>query len=178
MNKKRDRIKADAVQHWVPADRDEVNAAIDEIGTLQRERLRIEAAMNDEMAEVKARHDAKAKPAGDRLAELAKGVQLYCEANRTQLTQDGKVKFHSFATGEVKWRLTPFAVSISKAGEVLALLKAKGMQQYVRTKEEVDKEALLADRTAVGDSIKGVKFGQKEEFSVIPNESQIEQVQS
>lgn len=176
--KKNQKIKADAVEHWVPANRDEVNAAISEIGCLQRERLRIEAQMNDEMAAVKARYDADAKIPGERIAELAKGVQLYCEANRVQLTKDGKVKFHTFATGEVKWRLTPFAVSLSKVADVLALIKAKGLPQYIRTKEEVDKDALLADREAIGDSIKGVRFVQKEEFSIVPAESRIEEVQA
>lgn len=175
---KKTRIKSDAVEHWVPADRDEVNAAIAEIGMLQRERLRIEAEMNDELAAVKARYDAEAKAPGERLAELAKGVQLYCEANRVALTKDGKVKFHTFATGEVKWRMTPFAVSLKNVAEVLALLKAKGLRQYIRTKEDVDKEALLTDREKLAEPIKGVNFVQKEEFSIVPAESRIEEVQA
>ncbi len=175
---KKIRIKADAVEHWVPSDRDEVNAAIAEIGMLQRERLRIETAMNDEIAAIKARYDAEAKVPGERIAELAKGIQLYCEANRVALTKDGKVKFHVFATGEVKWRLTPFAVALKNVKEVLALLKAKGLMDYIRSKEDVDKEALLADRELLGASIKGVSFVQKEEFSIVPAESRIEEVQA
>jgi phage host-nuclease inhibitor protein Gam len=175
MSKKK--IKAEAVTHWVPADRDQVNEAIAEMGTLQRERVRIEAAMNDKLAAVKARYEALAKPKGDRIAELALGVKLWCEANRATLTKDGRVKFHEFATGVVKWRLTPWAVSLKNVAEVLALLKAKGLTQYIRTKEEIDKEALLADRESLGDSIKGVRIGQKEEFSIEPAATKIEEVQ-
>lgn len=176
MSKKR--IKTDAVAHWVPANRDEVNEAIAEMGRLQRERERINADMNDEMAVIKLVHDAQAKPLGERISELSKGVQLWCEANRATLTNDGKVKFHEFATGVVKWRMTPFSVALSKVGDLLGLLKASGKEQYIRSTESIDKEALLADREAIGDSIKGVTFKQKEEFSVIPHESKIEEVQS
>jgi phage host-nuclease inhibitor protein Gam len=175
MSKKK--IKADAVTHWVPADRDQVNEAIAEMGRLQRERVRIESEMNDEIAKVKARYDADAKPMGARIAELAKGVKLYCEANRAALTKEGRVKFHEFASGVVKWRLTPWAVNLKNVAEVMSLIKAKGLLQYIRTKEEIDKEALLADRETLGDSIKGVTIGQKEEFTIEPNESRIEEVQ-
>ena len=176
---KKTRIKSDAVEHWVPADRDQVNEAIAEIGRHQRERERIQADMNDRMAAIKAEHDAAAKPLGARINELAKGVQLWCEANRTALTREGKVKFHEFATGVVKWRLTPWSVAVSKVADVLALLKAKGLgDAYIRTKEEIDKEALLAAReTLDADPIKGITFKQREEIAIVPNESRIEEVQ-
>lgn len=173
------RIKAEAVQHWVPDNREAVNEAIAEIGRLQRERERIQADMNDRIATLKAEHDASAKPHAERITELVKGVQLWCEANRAALTRDGKVKFHEFATGVVKWRLTPWSVSLSKAAEVLALLKAKALKQYVREKEEIDREALLADREAlVANPIKGITFKQREEIAIVPHESKIEEVQS
>lgn len=179
MSKSNNRIKADAVQHWVPENRDAVNDAIAEIGRLQRDRERIQADMNDRMAKLKAEHDAAAKPHAERLSELVKGVQLWCEANRAALTKDGKVKFHEFATGIVKWRNTPWSASVSKVADVLALLKAKGLLKYVRTKEEVDKDKLLADREVlVAEPIKGITFKQREEIAIVPHESKIEEVQS
>lgn len=177
MSKKTTRIKTDAVDHWVPADRDQVNEAIAEIGRLQRERARIETHLNDEQAQVKARHDAEAKPLGERIGELHKGVSLWCEANRARLTQDGKVKFHDFATGQVKWRLRPPSISIRGVDAVLSTLKKLGLDRFVRTKEEIDKEALLRE-TDVAKTIGGVTVSQREDFVVVPNESQIEEVQS
>lgn len=178
MSNKKSRQKVAAVDHWVPQTRDEVNDAIAELGRHQRERARIQASMNDEIAAVKAKHEGNAKPLGDRIAELTKGIHLWCEANRTRLTDGGKVKFHEFATGLVKWRLTPWSVAVSKVSDVLALLKAKGMSQFIRTKEELDKEALLDAREAMTDQVKGLSFKQKEEFAVIPHESNLEEVQS
>ena len=177
MSKKSTRIKAEAVEHWVPRDRDEVNAAIAELGNHQRERARIEADMNDQLATVKANFDALAKPFGERISELTKGLHLWCEANRAQLTQDGKVKFHDFATGQVKWRLRPPSIAIRGADAVLKTLKAMGMGRFIRSKEEVDKEALLRELD-VAQSIGGITVSQKEDFVVVPLESQIEAVQS
>ena len=178
MSKKPARQKVAAVAHWVPQSRDEVNAAIAELGRHQRDRIRIEAAMNDEQAAVKAKYEAQAKPLGERVAELVRGIHLWCEANRAVLTKDGKVKFHDFATGQVKWRFTPWAVALTGVEAVIELLKEKALQKYIRTTEAVDKEALLKDRDEVGKTIPGVTFKQKEEFAVVPAESQIEAVQS
>lgn len=177
MSKKTTRQKVAAVEHWVPQSRDEVNEAIAELGRAQRERVRIEAAMNDELAVVKGRHDADAKPLGDRIAELTKGVHLWCEANRARITNDGKVKFHAFATGEVKWRLRPPSIAIRGADAVLATMKKLGFDRFVRTKEEIDKEALLKELD-VAKGIGGVTVSQREDFVVVPHESQIEEVQS
>lgn len=176
---KKKRIKADAVAHWVPTTREEVNQAIQQIGEAQRERQRIEACMNDALARVKAHHDAQAKPHADRIEELSKGVQLYCEANKAALTEEGKVKTHVFATGDVSWRTTPPSVVLRGVEAVIAyLLKRKVLKKYLRkTKWEVNKEALLKDRDEIKDSIPGVTFAQREEFAIKPNESKIEQVQ-
>lgn len=177
MTKKTTRTKVAAIEHWVPRDRDEVNAAIAELGRQQRERVRIETAMNDELAQVKARHDAEAKPLGDRISELSKGMHLWCEANRATLTQDGKVKFHDFATGQVKWRLRPPSIAIRGADAVLKMLKDLGMGRFIRSKEEIDKEALLKELD-LAKTLAGVTVSQKEDFVVVPHESQIEEVQS
>ncbi|WP_411832296.1 host-nuclease inhibitor Gam family protein [Pseudoxanthomonas mexicana] len=177
MTKKSTRTKVAAIEHWVPQSRDEVNEAIAKLGRLQRERLRIETAMNDEMAEVKSKHDTEAKPLGDEITELTKGLHLWCEANRATLTQDGKVKFHEFATGVVKWRLRPPSIAIRGAEAVLQTLKKLGLQRFVRAKEEVDKEAMLKELD-VAKQVGGVTVSQKEDFVVVPHESQIEAVQA
>ena len=177
MNKKATRTKVAAVEHWVPQSRDEVNEAIAKLGRLQRDRVRIETVMNDEIATVKAKHDAEAKPLGDEIAELTKGLHLWCEANRASITQDGKVKFHEFATGVVKWRMRPPSIAIRGADAVLSTLKKLGLSRFIRTKEEVDKEAMLKE-PEIAKQVGGVTISQKEDFVVVPHESQIEAVQS
>ncbi|MFB8829213.1 hypothetical protein ACE0DR_07035 [Azotobacter sp. CWF10] len=55
-------VKADAAQFPVPQSRDEVNEAIARIGLLQRERARMQADMNDELAKVRLRFEEAATP--------------------------------------------------------------------------------------------------------------------
>lgn len=172
---KQAKIKAAAVGIRVAQSRDEAASMIGAIGRAQRERARIQAAMGDEIAEIKARWEAEALPHNDAIKALSAGVQAWCEANRSTLTSGGRVKTHSFGTGEVRWRVTPPRVVIRAVDTVLALLKERGLARFVRQKEEVNREAILADPDAVRD-VPGVRIEQTEEFVVVPFETELEEV--
>lgn len=169
------RIKTDAVQHPVPQTREEVIASIAAIGTNQRERDRIQAAMNDELAAVRERYEAEAKPFATEIGALTKGVHLYCEAHRDELTKTGKVKSHTFASGEVKWRLRPPSVVVRGGDAILDALKSLKLSRFIRTKEEVNKDAILADPAAVA-GVKGISIRQTEDFVVQPWDTELEEV--
>jgi phage host-nuclease inhibitor protein Gam len=175
MKTKTNRIKTAAVEHPVPQTRDGVIEAIARIGTAQRERDRIAADMNDALATLREQYEAEAKPHLECIVELTQGVHLYCEAHREELTNAGKVKFHAFASGEVKWRTRPPSVAIRAADMVIEALKRLGLDRFVRTKEEVNKEAILADAEAV-EQIKGITITQKEDFVVQPWDTKLEEV--
>lgn len=177
MTKKTTRIKTEAAEHYVPQTRNECTDAIALIGQHQRERARIEAAMNDELAKIKEKHELLAKPHGEAITALSKGVHLWCEAHRDALTQGGKTKTANLASGEVKWRLRPPSISIRAIDTVLETLKNLKLDRFIRTKEEVNKEAMLLDPKAV-DGIKGISITQKEDFVVVPFETNLEEVQS
>jgi len=176
MSKKNTRIKTDAAQFAVPQTRDEVAEAIAKIGQHQRERAIIEAAMNGDLAERKAAFEAQAKPHADAISELTQGIATWCEANRATITAGGKVKFAEFATGEVKWRLRPPSVVIKGVDKVLEGLKSLGLDRFLRTKEEIDKEAILREPDALK-GVRGVSITQKEDFVVVPFETKLEEVQ-
>ncbi len=168
-------IKAPASPGFVPQDRDQVIQAIAIIGARQRDRTRIEAEMNDELAAIKERYEREAEPHNSKIQELRTGVQIWCEANRDSLTKNGKMKTATFASGEVRWRTTPASVKIRNGKAVLiALVKAK-LSQFIRTKVEVNKEAILADREAVK-NIAGITIEQREEFVIVPIETALEEV--
>ena len=171
---KRKKVKAQAAV-GVMQSRDEVITAVAQIGELVRERTRIEAAMNDELAVVKARFETEAQPHGERITALTIGVQTWCEAHRSDLTQGGKTKTVQLPTGEVKWRVTPPSVSIKGTEAVLQLLRNKQLVQFIRAKEEVNKEAILADPKAVA-GIAGITINQKEEFVIEPFAAQLDEV--
>ncbi|EBQ9987696.1 host-nuclease inhibitor protein Gam [Salmonella enterica subsp. enterica serovar Oranienburg] len=173
--KKSTRIKSDATSVPVPQNRDEVNNHIARIGLAQRERARIQADMNDELAKVKLRFEETAKPFNTEIEMLSGGIQIWCEAHRHELTRDGKVKFHHFAAGEIKWRMRPQRVSIRAVENVLETLKRLGLTRFIRVKEEPNKDAMLAEPDAVS-GLAGIRFEQKEDFVIIPFETELEEV--
>lgn len=175
MAKPANRIKSNAVIFPVPQNRDEVNNAISQIGVAQRERARIQADMNDEMAKTKQRFEAEAKPFNEQIEAMSNGVQTWCEANRVDLTKSGKVKFASFPAGEVKWRMRPPKVTLRAVETLMETLKRLGLTRFIRTKEEPNKEAMLAEPQAL-EGVVGVKFEQGEDFVIVPFETELEEV--
>ncbi len=169
------RLKTDATAHPVPQNRDQAVEAIAEIGRLQRERDLIQTQMNDELAALRQRYEEQAAPLADRIKALSAGVQVWCTANRATLTQGGKVKFARLASGEIKWRMRPPSVTVRGKDVVIALLKDLGLNRFLRTKEEVNKDAILAEADAVK-GIKGITIKQAEDFVIVPFETQLEEV--
>ena len=150
------RIKT-AAQVWTAQSRDDVAAAIGNIGKLSRDVDVLTAQMNNEIAAVVERYQPQIDSLKNALLPLQTGVQTWCEAHRTELTQSGKTKTVNLITGQVLWRVRPPSVSIRGTNAVIELLKNKGLERFVRIKEEANKEAMLADpdtvRTIPGISI-------------------------
>lgn len=169
------RVKQDAAPFPAAQNKDQVNEMIAEIGRLQRERERIRADMNDEMAQVKELYEAEAIPLGETIRALSSGVQTWCEANRSQLTGGGKVKHAMLAAGKINWRVRPPKVSLRGVAKVLEYLKKAGLNQFVRVKEEVDKTAMLGDPETAA-TVPGVTISQGEDFVITPHESELEEV--
>ncbi len=175
MSKKNTRIKTEAARYKVPQSHDECVEAIAQIGRLQRERARIEAAMNDDLAAIRQAYEEQAKPLGDEIRQLTDGVQTFCEANRDRLTQGGKVKFARLASGEIKWRMRPPKVSLRGIDNIIEACKRLGLTRFLRVKEEVNKDAMLAE-PEVAQGLTGVNISQGEDFVVVPFETELEEV--
>lgn len=174
MKKPNTRIKAEAAEA-VPQSHAELVAAVAEIGRCQRERQRIEAEMNDNLAAVRSEYERLATAQGARISELSRGVQTWCEAHRGELTRDGRIKTARLASGEVSWRMRPPSVVPRGLANVIAALKKLGLTRFIRTKEELDKEAILAEPEAV-EGIKGLSISQREDFVIKPDLTQLEEV--
>ena len=119
----------------------EAQSDIRKIGDLQREHARLLTHLNDKVAAMTEAAAPGLKTLAEQISTLQKGVQTYCEANREALC--GKGKTANLVTGEVQWRQRPPSVKVTGVEAVLGWLKAKGMHAFVRTKEEVNKEAML-----------------------------------
>lgn len=173
MSTKKTRIKTNALP--VPASQSEAETLLEEIGLLQRQVARIETEMNDALAEVKARHEEAARPLNEEIEAKFQALHAWAEANRAELLRKGG-KTAKLATGEVSWRTTPPSVSIRQPNVVIETLKRLGLSDLVRTKEEVNKEGILADPKRV-EGIAGISISQREEFVAKPFESQIERAE-
>lgn len=169
------RIKQSAAEFPVPQSKEAAVEAIAAIGRHQRERERIQAAMNDALAEVRQDFETQAAPHAEAIKTLSAGVQTWCEANRATLTQDGKTKTARLASGEIRWRTRPPSVSVRAADTVLEALKRLKLTRFIRVKEEVNKEAILTEPEAVS-HIKGISITQKEDFVIVPFETELEEV--
>lgn len=164
------RIKAKA-QVNIPQTKDEAARDIRAIGDAQRNLLRTQAEMNDAIAHITATYQPVLEAIGDELKKLQEGVQFYCEANRDDLC--GKGKTANLVTGEVQWRQRPPSVRVTGAESVIETLQRLGLSQFVREKQEVNKEAILNDP----DGVKGVAgitvVTGVEDFVITPFEQEV-----
>lgn len=137
------KTKATAVAVQVPTDRDDCASAIRRLGDLMREHQLAKAKLDGEIA---ALTEAAAPTLNDlqsRIGALHQGIQTYCEGNRSALTNGLKTKTVNLITGEVVWRQRPPSVTVRQADVVIKTLKDLRLRDYVRTEEEVNKQAIL-----------------------------------
>lgn len=161
------RLKSDTVRYTT---REEVEVAIKEVGDLQRELQRVATHQNDELAAITEKYAPQIAELQERIKPLQKAIEVWCEANRAELTNNGKTKTGSFNTGVVQWRQRPPSVLIRKAEDVLEQLRRLGLSRFIRTREEPNKEAMLAE-AALAATIKGITIKKGvEDFVIEPFE--------
>ena len=170
------RSKSPASNLPVPQSDAEARAAIVELGVVQRRKLRAEADLADKIAKLKDAHGEKIAPMTDRISELQGGLQIFADANRTRLTNGGRTKTIKFTTGELAWRFRPAKVTIRGIDAVISEIQLAGLaERFLRTKVEINKEALRDDKDrALG--IPGITIGSDgEDFIVTPDTDAVEE---
>ncbi|HAF2714440.1 TPA: host-nuclease inhibitor Gam family protein [Salmonella enterica subsp. enterica serovar Muenchen] len=172
MAKSKSRLKA-AAASYTPQSKEQVSVDIKKIGDIQRELTRIETDANDQIAVIMNQNTPKIEALRAELDVLQKGVQTWCEANRSTITK-GDSKTANLITGEVAWRKKPDSVNLKGVEIVIETLKKLKLDRFIRRKEEVNKDAILADKEAVK-GISGISIvSGKETFSITPFEQEIE----
>lgn len=177
MSKSKANLKARAID--IPHDQKEAEAYLLRIGKLQNEIQRIEADMNDRIAKFKAQYEEKALEVKKEINEKFQALHAWAEANKATLLT-GKAKTAKLASGELSWRTTTPSVSVRKQDDVIQAMKAAGMDDFIRTKEEVNKDAILSsdENKQRACAIKGITINQKETFSAKPFSTEIECVET
>lgn len=169
------KIKSDAPRFAIPQSREDCTDYIARIGRAQRERERIQASMNDELAAIRTGYEEQARPHAETIKALSQGVQVWCDANREALTMGNKTKTANLASGEVRWRLRPPRVVIRGLDAVMDALKDLRLERFIRVKEEINKELILSDPEPLK-HIKGISIDQGEDFVILPFETELEEV--
>lgn len=157
----------------VPKDLKEAAKFVAKIAKAQRSIEAIKSDLNAEVDKLKTRAVAEAGPHSQKIEDLLEGLFAFAETNRDQLTKSGKVKSVKLETGIFGWRTTPPAVTLRNIKSIIKSLRSLKLGRFIRTKEEVDKEAMLKE-PEVAKTVKGVSIGQYEEFFVRPEEIEVE----
>ncbi|OCG45800.1 host-nuclease inhibitor protein Gam [Gilliamella sp. Choc4-2] len=172
MIKTKKRIKTTA-SIYVVQSKDQATEAIKYLGDIQRELIRLETEMNDKIAEITASYSSSIEVLKKKSVEIQKGIQIWCEANRDELTNGGKVKSANLVTGEVQWRNRPPSCTIRGSESVIEALKELKLTRFIRTKEEINKEAILNEPNAVA-HVPGITIKKDvEDFAIVPFEQEV-----
>lgn len=151
----------------------EVVEGIRKIGEHQRELARLEAEINDILAKAADERKEKIDMLQWEIERLSISVQIWCEANRDSLLSKG-LKTANLITGEISWRVRPPSVTLRKIDVVIERLERFGLHRFIRTKKEVNKDAILADPMAVKE-IEGIHINSGiEDFVITPFEVDIQ----
>jgi phage host-nuclease inhibitor protein Gam len=157
----------------VPRTLEETAEFVARIGKAQREMSQIQNSVTEKVEKLKAKAMADSQPLEEEVSRLVEGIFAFAESRRDKLTDGGKRKTVELPTGTFGWRWTPPSVLIRNTESVLKNLKSLGLQRFIRTKPEIDKEAMLKEQE-VAKTVKGVSISQHEEFAVKPSELQVE----
>ena len=151
-----------------PQTDDEAADYIEFVGQYQRTLRSLSDDLKVATAKPKKEYEEKAEPLKIQLKEKLDGLEKYCAAHRDRLTEGGKRKFFDFKTGRVLWRLRPASVTLRGINAVIEACKNLGLTKFVRTREEINKEAML-ENPQEASSINGVNISSSgEDFSVEP----------
>lgn len=165
------KLKAKA-QAYAPQSKGDCQADIKKLGDLQRDLVRVQADLNDEIARLTKAATPRLEALQERINTLQAGVQTWCEANRADLCGSGKTA--NLITGEVQWRLRPPSIGIRGAEAVIENLKRLGLQRFVRVKEEPNKDAMLNEPDAVR-GVAGITINTGiEDFTITPFEVEVQ----
>lgn len=172
MAKERKSIEKKAV--IVPKNRAELEQFVSRIREMEQEISIIENEYGKEMLELVARINelkkkaqAEAKPYEKKINDLAKGVYVFAEGHRDELTDQGIKKTVELTAGDkIKWYFTPPAVEADDEEEALKELERRGLSQFIRTKREIDKEAILREPEKIR-NFKHLSVSQQEIFAIV-----------
>lgn len=122
---------------------DEVDGALKELCTIERETGLINAAMNEAIDAAKAKADAQIKPLTERAARMERGIADYAAEHREDM---GRLKSKRLGFGTVYFRKSTklkLPTAPDKVRAIIDRLRARGMMGcIIQPEAKVNKEML------------------------------------
>jgi len=155
----------------VPQTVEEANALLAEYAAAANALTHLDAGLKDATQQVTRFFEEQAAPQKAVLADRFQRLQAFAEAHRSTLVPKGR-KSIELPAGLLSWRTRPPRVEISKKKgaleTIIETIKTLKLTSFLRVKEELNKEAILAHPEAV-DMLPGVTIRRDEEqFEVLP----------
>ncbi len=152
----------------VPQSREQVEALVREICEAKTEERIAKAEMDTEIRAIKECYEQRLSGISEELTPMVEAVHAWAEAHPQDFA--GK-KSLELLHGIVGWRVSPPAIKPMRGytwSAVLDRLKALARGEYIRVKEEVNKDALLAARES--EDLRGLycQVEQADEFFIDP----------
>ena len=151
---------------------EEADFILKEMCDLESQIEAIDNEGNEKIAEIKKSMADTGKPLRDRYKTCVKAMEAFARYFRGEIFKEKKSLIRTFGT--FGFRKAPDSISTTK--DTADLLQKLGLEQYVRTKIEPDKEAMLQldDETL---ATVGAARKQKEDFFVETKREQVNQDQ-
>lgn len=155
--------------------REDIEASVRELCIASVRLDEEQARMNMELAAVRERYEPQMAALSATADEEAERIRAWADAHPDEFATRKSI---AMVHGTLGYRVGQPALKTIRGvtwDKVLAILRAH-LPNYIRIKEEVDKEALLADRETLGDeNLKtlGLRVEQAERFFVEPNKETV-----
>jgi phage host-nuclease inhibitor protein Gam len=151
--------------------REEMEKVVGEIAHLQSKRQQVTGEMNEEVTKLRRQFEVQLVGIDEDLEWKLAVAKDWADRNQAEF---GAKKSLAMTHGEVGWRIgNPSLKTLTgwTWDRVLEKLREGGwFSKYLRVKQEVNKEQIIADRVELGESLKsiGVRVVQAETFFIEP----------
>lgn len=162
-------VKRETIE-YIPQDLQGAAAAIAEISFLERSIAEKKNQAEEKIAQIQKEISEEVALLAKKQSAIIDGLHAFAESNRQTLTKGGKTKTVKLPTGSIAWRLSRASVHLSRTDEeILKDLRRRRLKRFIRTKEEINKTAMLSDPKAAT-RVPGVEISQREEFVIKPSD--------
>ncbi len=124
---------------------DEIEDAMIEIKRIDNFVAKTEARYDGKITDIKNGLAEMTEPQLKRKVRLEKDLEEFAEAHKDEVRSEKMERTKELNNGFMGFRWSPWSIKIvkKKKEEVIALIKKARLHTWIRTKEEIDKEAVM-----------------------------------